>query len=72
MNSIEIMGYIGTALVVASFLSRSMFILRLLNAIGATIITIYALLIDSWPMVWLNGLLALINVYHLFFNFARK
>ena len=65
MNSIEIMGYIGTALVVASFLSRSMFILRLLNAIGATIITIYALLIDAWPMVWLNGLLALINGYHL-------
>jgi hypothetical protein len=53
------------AFVVTSFLSRSMFILRLLNALGASIITVYALLIDAWPMVWLNGLLAAINLYHL-------
>jgi len=66
MNSIEILGYFGTTLVVLSFLSRSMLVLRLLNAIGAMIITIYALLIDAWPMVWLNGLLAAINGYHLF------
>jgi hypothetical protein len=43
-----------------------MFRLRLLNAAGAMIITVYALLIDAWPMVWLNGLLAAINGYHLF------
>jgi len=67
MSGIEVLGYVGTALVVTSFLSRSMFFLRLLNAIGATIIAIYALLIDAWPMVWLNGLLAVINGYH----FAR-
>ncbi len=65
MNSVEILGYIGMALVVTSFLSRSMFVLRLLNALGAAIITVYALLIDAWPMVWLNGLLAAINLYHL-------
>jgi hypothetical protein len=65
MNYIEILGYTGTVLVVTSFLSRSMFFLRLLNAIGAAVITVYALLIDAWPMVWLNGLLALINAYQL-------
>jgi len=43
-----------------------MFTLRLLNVIGASIITVYALLIDAWPMVWLNSLLAVINAYHLF------
>jgi len=66
VNSVEIVGYAGMALVVLSFLSRSMFRLRLLNAVGAAIITFYALLIDAWPMVWLNGLLAAINGYHLF------
>jgi hypothetical protein len=65
MNYIEILGYTGTVLVVTSFLSRSMFFLRLLNSIGAAVITVYALLIDAWPMVWLNGLLALINAYQL-------
>jgi len=66
VNNVEIVGYAGMALVVLSFLSRSMFRLRLLNAAGAMIITVYALLIDAWPMVWLNGLLAAINGYHLF------
>jgi len=66
MNGVEMLGYAGMALVVLSFLSRSMFVLRLLNAIGAVVITIYALLIDAWPMVWLNSLLAAINGYHLF------
>ncbi len=66
MNGVELLGYAGTALVVLSFISRSMFRLRLLNAVGAMIITVYALLIDAWPMVWLNGLLAAINGYHLF------
>ena len=54
----------GTALVVASFLGTSMIRLRLLNFLGATVITLYALLISAWPMVLLNTLLAVINGYH--------
>jgi len=64
LSPVEILGYTGTALVVLSFLNRSMLRLRLLNAIGATIITLYAFLIDAWPMVLLNALLAGINGYH--------
>ena len=64
LNPVEILGYAGTALVVLSFLNRSMLKLRLLNTIGATIITLYAFLIDAWPMVLLNALLAGINGYH--------
>ena len=64
LNPVEILGYFGTALVILSFLNRSMLRLRLLNTIGATIITLYALLIDAWPMVLLNALLAGINGYH--------
>ena len=64
LNPVEMLGYAGTALVVLSFLNRSMLKLRLLNTIGATIITLYAFLIDAWPMVLLNALLAGINGYH--------
>ena len=66
MNSVELLGYVGTAFVVGSFIGKSMFMLRLLNFIGATIITIYAVLIEAWPMVLLDGLLAVINAYHLY------
>ena len=64
LNTVEILGYAGTALVVLSFLNRSMLKLRLLNTLGAAIITLYAFLIDAWPMVLLNALLAGINGYH--------
>ena len=72
MSSVEMLGYVGMAFVVSSFIGRSMFMLRLLNVIGASIITIYALLIDAWPMVWLNALLAVINAYHLWLLWQEK
>ena len=62
----------GTALVVASFLGTSMIRLRLLNFLGATVITLYALLIGAWPMVLLNTLLALINGYHYFLLLRQR
>ena len=68
---IEILGYMGTALVVASFLGTSMIRLRLLNFLGAVTITIYSLLIGAWPMVLLNSLLAAINGYH-YIRLIRK
>ena len=64
LNPVEILGYAGTALVILSFLTRSMRRLRLTNTIGSLIITIYSLLIDAWPMVLLNATLAIINGYH--------
>ncbi len=64
LNPVEILGYAGIALVILSFLNRSMLKLRLLNTIGATIITLYTFLIDAWPLVLLNALLAGINGYH--------
>ena len=69
---IEILGYMGTALVVASFLGTSMIRLRLLNFVGAAVITLYALLIGAWPMVLLNALLAVINGYHYFLLLRKK
>ena len=69
---IEILGYMGTALVVASFLGTSMIRLRLLNFIGAVIITVYSLLITAWPMGLLNTLLASINGYHYFLLLRKK
>ena len=69
---VEILGYMGTALVVASFLGTSMIRLRLLNFLGATVVALYALLIGAWPMVLLNSLLALINGYHYFLLLRQR
>lgn len=52
-------------LVVLSFLCNSIMMLRALNAIGASFITLYATLTHAWPVVLLDGFIVLVNIYQL-------
>ena len=61
----EIIGYVGSALVLVSFLMASVVKLRIVNAIGSTIFAVYALLIHSYPTMIMNICLVLINLYYL-------
>ncbi len=68
MNSsmiIEAVGYIGSALVLVSFLMVSVVKLRIVNSIGSIIFTIYAFIIHSYPTAIMNLCLVLINIYYL-------
>lgn len=62
---IEAIGYIGSALVLVSFLMTSVAKLRIVNSVGSIIFTIYALIIHSYPTAIMNLCLVLINVYYL-------
>lgn len=64
----DIVGYFGTALVVLSFMTNSLFKLRLLNAIGAFFVTIYAVYTHAIPVVLLDGFIVIINVIQLWRN----
>ena len=59
---IELIGYIGSALVLVSFLMTSVVRLRVINAIGSLIFAIYALIIHSYPTMLMNICLVLINL----------
>lgn len=61
----EIIGYVGSALVLVSFLMASVVKLRVVNAIGSTIFAVYALLIRSYPTMIMNICLVLVNLYYL-------
>ena len=63
---IELVGYIGSALVVVSMLMTSVVRLRVVNTIGSAIFMVYALIIGSYPTALMNLFLIAINVYHLF------
>ena len=68
MNSqtwIEMIGYLGSALVVVSMLMSSVVRLRVINTIGSVIFAVYALIIRSYPTALMNAFLVGINVYHL-------
>ncbi len=62
---IEIAGYTGSALVLISFLMVSVRKLRIVNTIGSSIFTVYAVIIKSYPTAFMNFCLVLINIYYL-------
>ena len=59
---IELVGYIGSFLVLVLFLMTSVFKLRIINTIGSIIFMVYALIIHSYPTAVMNFCLVLINL----------
>ena len=62
---IELIGYLGSALVVVSMLMTSVVKLRIVNTVGSAIFMGYALVIGSYPTAVMNFFLIAINVWHL-------
>lgn len=65
MNLTEIIGYIGTIIVLASFLMKEMKKLRVGSIIGSSTFVIYGILLNSIPIIITNVFIALINAYYL-------
>ncbi len=63
---VEWVGYVASALVLASLMMASLLRLRIINLLGATTFCIYGLLIGSYPVAGMNFLIILSNIYYLF------
>ena len=61
----EVIGYTASALVVLSLLMASVLKLRIVNLIGASVFTVYGILIGAFPVVLTNGAIVLIDIYYL-------
>lgn len=61
----ELIGYVGSVLVVASLTQSRILLLRVLSLSGAIVFTVYGVLIASIPIVATNLVLFGINVWHL-------
>lgn len=61
----ELIGYLASVLVLISLLMTSIVKLRIINAIGALLFTIYALIIASYPTALMNGILVFVDLYYL-------
>ncbi len=62
---IEIVGYIGSILVIISMLMSSVIKLRIINSIGCSVFAVYAIIIHSYPTALMNLCLVAINIYNL-------
>ena len=58
----EIVGYLGTGLVLLSFLMTDLKWLRIVNICGGFLSLIYAIYTNTMPVVMLNGSLITINL----------
>jgi hypothetical protein len=65
INAVELIGYLGSVLVLVSMVMTSVIRLRVINLTGSVIFAAYALMIRSYPTAVMNICLAGVNIYHL-------
>lgn len=65
MDWLELVGWIGSLLVIVSLMQARVLRFRVLNLVGAAVATAYNLAIGIWPFVVMNGVIAVIDVYWL-------
>ena len=68
----EIIGYLGSALVIVSMMMTSMIKLRYFNASGCILTIVYTVIIGSYPVLALNSILLLINSFHIFKYYTKQ
>jgi len=72
INSVELIGYLGSILVAVSLMMRSLLRLRIINLIGALVFTLYGVLLGAYPVAFLNGLIVCIDLYYLLQMWRQK
>jgi len=61
----EILGYAASALVAVSLTMGSLVKLRVINLAGAVLFAVYGALLGVWPVLLVNGFIAVVNVVFL-------
>ncbi|WP_299804025.1 YgjV family protein [uncultured Shewanella sp.] len=61
----EIIGYLGSIVIAISLLVSNITKLRYLNSVGCLMMVVYALLIGAYPVVLMNCICIMINIYHI-------
>ena len=72
MNMIEILGYVASILVASSFFMKDVVILRTINTFGAIGFVIYGLLLPTYPVAFLNTLVAGANICYIWQALKQK
>lgn len=62
---VELIGYVGSILVLISMLMSSVIKLRVINTVGSVIFTVYAFIIQTYPTAILNVILVGVNIYNI-------
>jgi len=66
MSGIEIFGFISSVIVLASFMMEKIYMLRYVTILGSSMFVIYGSILGLKPIIIVNLLIVLINLYKLF------
>lgn len=69
---IDLIGYIGSVLVILSFMVNEITFLRLLSIGGGIWFVIYGGLLHSYPIIVLNSAIISVNIYKLISEYREK
>jgi hypothetical protein len=64
-DELEIIGWLGSILLIVSLLQRKMLSLRLLNLAASSILVLYNTMIGVWPMIAMNAVVAVIDLFYI-------
>lgn len=71
-DPVEMVGYIAMALLVVSFIPKQLTVIRSINFAGCVFFIAYGILLGwKWPLIVSNGLVAVIQLYHIFWKKMR-
>ncbi|QSX33378.1 YgjV family protein [Shewanella avicenniae] len=65
LNSVELVGYSASIMVAISLMMKNIIWLRWLNLGGCLLFVLYGAAISAWPVAVMNGLVGVINLFHL-------
>lgn len=65
LSLLELFGYLGSFVVLISLTMNSIVKLRWINLLGATMFTAYAILIKSYPTMFMNMGIIIIDIYYI-------
>ena len=62
----EWVGYLASAVLLISFMMKSITTLRLVNSAGAILFVVYGIMLNiSWPIIITNAAILCINMYYI-------
>lgn len=67
-NYMEIMAYFASVVVLLSFCTKNVKLLRILNNVGCMLFIVYSTYHGRYPLVFLNLSVIAINLYYLFWG----
>jgi len=69
---VDLIGYVGSALVVLSFTMRRIVPLRIISMAAAVIVCAYGVLIQAWPVIITNAIIVVIHAFYLYRELTRS